>query len=132
MAELTITDGTLVLHLSTAEHLEGFHGDIVVPLAAITAVRVAADPWTELRGPQAGLDALASIPQRERLESHYLLHAVAGELHWRLKDDHAAAASFRRALQLARVGPEQLYLTRMLERSSDPSGASPAVSQRAD
>jgi RNA polymerase sigma factor (sigma-70 family) len=72
-----------------------------------------------LHGPQAGLDAVAEIPNRDRLESHYLLHAVVGELHWRLKNDRAAAESFRRALKLAQVGPEQNYLTRMLERSSD-------------
>ena len=71
-----------------------------------------------LHGPQAGLEAIAKIPQRDRLENHYLLHAVVGEMHWRLKDHQAAAESFRRALQLAQVGPEQLYLTRMLERSS--------------
>jgi RNA polymerase sigma-70 factor (ECF subfamily) len=40
-------------------------------------------------------------------------------LHWRLQDEPAAAASFRRALALAHVGPEQAYLTRMLERSSE-------------
>jgi RNA polymerase sigma-70 factor (ECF subfamily) len=72
-----------------------------------------------VHGPQAGLEALAAIPQRDRLESHYLLHAVTGELNWRLKNDRAAAVSFRRALQLANVGPEQHYLTRMLDRSSD-------------
>jgi RNA polymerase sigma-70 factor (ECF subfamily) len=72
-----------------------------------------------VHGPQAGLDALAAIPQRERIEAHYLLHAVEGELHWRLKNHRAAAESFRRALKLAHVGPEQLYLTRMLERAAD-------------
>ena len=46
-------------------------------------------------------------------------HAVIGELQWRLKNHRAAAESFRRALRLAHVGPEQLYLTRMLERSAD-------------
>ena len=71
-----------------------------------------------LHGPQAGLDAIAAIPARDRLDTHYLLHAVQGELYWRLKDHRAAAESFRRALQLAQVGPEQLYLTRMLERSA--------------
>jgi RNA polymerase sigma factor (sigma-70 family) len=76
-----------------------------------------------LHGPQAGLDAVATIPQRDRLDSHYLLHAVLGELHWRLKNDRAAAESFRRALKLAQVGPEQNYLTRMLERSSEISQA---------
>jgi RNA polymerase sigma factor (sigma-70 family) len=72
-----------------------------------------------LHGAQAGLKAIAEIEQRERLESHYLLHAVIGELHWRLKDHRAAAESFRRALQLAEVGPEQLYLTRMVERADE-------------
>ena len=74
-----------------------------------------------LHGPQAGLDAVAEILQRDRLENHYLLHAVVGELHWRLKNHRAAAESFRRALRLAQVGPEQNYLTRMLERSADES-----------
>jgi RNA polymerase sigma-70 factor (ECF subfamily) len=76
-----------------------------------------------LKGPQAGLNAVAEIPQLDRLNEHYLLHAVRGELHWRLKNDHAAAENFRRALKLARVGPEQNYLSRMLERSSDSSSA---------
>lgn len=70
-----------------------------------------------LQGAQAGLDVIATIPQRDRLERHYLLHAVEGELQWRLKNHEAAAACYRRALQLAEVGPEQLYLTRMLDRS---------------
>ncbi|RYD69017.1 MAG: sigma factor, ECF subfamily protein, partial [Verrucomicrobiaceae bacterium] len=71
-----------------------------------------------LNGPGAALKAIETIPQKDRLESHYLLHAVVGELHWRLENHQAAAESFRRALHLAQVGPEQLYLTRMLERSS--------------
>jgi len=76
-----------------------------------------------VHGPQAGLDAITAIPQRERLESHYLLHAVTGELHWRMKDHRAAAEDFRRALQLAQVGPEQLYLSRMLDRTADAPAA---------
>ncbi len=85
------------------------------PIVALNrAVAVA-----HLRGPQAGLDAIAAMPERNRLESHYLLHAVIGELQWQLKDDRAAAGSFRRALSLAHVGPEQHYLARMLERSAE-------------
>ena len=85
------------------------------PIVALNrAVAVA-----HLHGPQAGLDAIAAMPQRDRLESHYLLHAVLGELHWRMNHHRAAAGNFRRALHLAQVGPEQLYLTRMLERSSE-------------
>jgi RNA polymerase sigma-70 factor (ECF subfamily) len=67
-------------------------------------------------GPQTGLDTIAAIESRDRLESHYLLHAVLGELNWRLHRHAAAAGNFRRALHLAQVGPEQTYLTRMLER----------------
>lgn len=69
-----------------------------------------------LRGPAAGLAALAEIADRARLERHYLFHAVAAELHWRLGDHREAAEGFRRALRLAEVGPEQLHLARMLER----------------
>lgn len=79
-----------------------------------------------IQGAQAALDALATMPQRERLESHYLFHAVTGELHWRLNQHAAAAACFRRALQLAHVGPEQLHLERMLERSSNETASAPA------
>ena len=73
----------------------------------------------QVRGPQAGLDAIAGILQRDLLESHYLLHAVVGELQWRMGNSQEAAESFRQALKLAHVGPEQLYLARMLERSSE-------------
>jgi predicted RNA polymerase sigma factor len=83
------------------------------PIVALNrAVAVA-----NLHGAKAGLDAIAAIPDRERLESHYLLHAVTGELHWRLNNHRAAAQNFREALKYANVGPEQLHLTRMLERS---------------
>lgn len=75
-----------------------------------------------VHGPKAALETVAAIPDRARLESHYLLHAVVGELHWRMKNHHAAAASYRRALQLAQVGPEQLYLTQMLDRNASELG----------
>jgi RNA polymerase sigma factor (sigma-70 family) len=72
-----------------------------------------------LHGPQAALEALAAMPQRERLESHYLLHAIVGELNHRLNQHEEAVKSFRRALHLAQVGPEQTHLARMVERSVD-------------
>jgi len=68
-------------------------------------------------GPRAGLDAVAAIPRRERLEAHHLYHAVQGELYWRLGDAPASAACFRRALELAQVGPEQAHLARLLDRT---------------
>lgn len=67
-----------------------------------------------VRGPQAGLDAIAAMPDRERLENNHLLHAVVGELRSRLGDHRAAADSFRQALRLSEVGPEQNHLARRL------------------
>ena len=94
------------------------------PIVALNrAVAVA-----HLHGPQAGLDALAAIPQREKLDRHYLLYTVTGELHWRLQNHQAAAWNFRRALSLAQVGPEQAYLTRLIERAG---GALPDAEQSA-
>ncbi|MCF3649729.1 RNA polymerase sigma factor [Synoicihabitans lomoniglobus] len=69
-----------------------------------------------LHGPQAGLDAIAAIPDPARLETQHLIHAVVGEFHQQLGHHREAAISFRRALALARVGPEQLHLARCLER----------------
>ena len=81
-----------------------------------------------VHGPQAGLDALEAIPQRERLDSHYLLHAVAGELHWRLKNHRAAAESFRRALKLKPDdAPAKLELGRACERMGELACARPLL-----
>ncbi|HEY0968489.1 MAG TPA: sigma-70 family RNA polymerase sigma factor [Opitutaceae bacterium] len=85
------------------------------PIVALNrAVAVA-----QVHGPQAGLNELATMSQRERLQQNHLLHAVEGEFYWRLKDHRAAAESFRRALRLSVVGPEQAHLARMLERAED-------------
>jgi len=70
-----------------------------------------------VHGPQAGLDALDSIAKTAPLDSLHLFHAVAGELHSRLNNHRAAAESYRRALALAQVGPEQSHLARQLERA---------------
>jgi RNA polymerase sigma factor (sigma-70 family) len=104
------TNWTLILN-----HYDELHRLKPSPVIALNrAVAVA-----NLSGPQAGLDAIARIEQREKLESHYLLHAVEGELHWRLGDAESAAQSYRRALALAHVGPDQAYLARMVERSEE-------------
>jgi RNA polymerase sigma factor (sigma-70 family) len=94
------------------DHLQRLKPSPIVALNRAVAV-------ANVHGPQAALDALKEIPQRDKLESHYLLHAVAGELHWRLQQHAAAAESFRRALSLAEVGPEQAYLTEMVKRVSE-------------
>lgn len=76
-----------------------------------------------LHGPAAGLAALAAMPDRARLERHYLFHAVSAELHWRLGAHREAAEGFRQALRLAELGPEQMHLARMLERVEGGAGA---------
>jgi RNA polymerase sigma-70 factor (ECF subfamily) len=96
-------------------HYDQLHRRNPSPIVGLNrAVAVA-----HVHGAQAGLDALAAIPRRERIESHHLYHAVVGELQQQLGNHEAAAESFRRALKLAQVGPEQHHLTRMLERSTD-------------
>lgn len=104
------TDWTRILRL-----YEDLHTLKPSPIVALNrAVAVA-----HVHGPQAALDAIAAISQREKLENHYLLHAVVGELAHRLGRHEEAMKNFRRALHFARVGPEQLHLAKMLERSVD-------------
>lgn len=70
-----------------------------------------------VHGSQAALDAIAAIDGREKLDTNHLLHAVIGELEMRQQKPKEAAVSFRRALELSQVGPEQAYLARMLEKA---------------
>jgi len=125
LSEYHLQAGIAAIHCTAADyastdwarilrHYDELHRLKPSPIVALNRAVVVA----HLQGPRAGLDAIAAMAQLDRLESHYLLHAVTGELHWQLKDERAAADSFRRALALAHVGPEQAYLTRMLERSS--------------
>lgn len=65
----------------------------------------------EVRGPQAGIDAINAIRNLQSLESYYLLHAVLGEFEARLDHRRAAAAHFRRSLQLAEIRSEQDFLS---------------------
>ncbi|MFL6048676.1 MAG: hypothetical protein ACJ738_02780 [Gaiellales bacterium] len=53
MAELQIEESELVLHLSSVEKTEGLHGDVRLPLSAVTSARSVDDLWQELRGMRA-------------------------------------------------------------------------------
>lgn len=100
------------------------HYDLLVKLRPSPLVELnRAVAVAHVRGPQAGLDVIAALAVNERFEAHYLLHAVSGELHTRLHNHAAAAASYRRALELAQVGPEQAHLARKLERAEKQAGA---------
>jgi len=124
LSEYHLQAGIAAIHCTAADYASTDWGRIVMhydqlyrlkPSPVVALNRAVAIAHRD--GPQAGLEAIESLPQRDRLESHYLLHAVRGELHWRLGAHEAAAENFRRALQLAHVGPEQLYLSRLLERT---------------
>ena len=68
----------------------------------------------EARGPQAGIEAVNAIPDLKALESYYLFHAVMGDFELRLKRLPIAAAHFQRALQLAEIKSEQVFLAKRL------------------
>jgi RNA polymerase sigma-70 factor (ECF subfamily) len=72
----------------------------------------------EVRGPQAGIEAVNAIQnlprKRSGLESYYLLHAVLGDFESRLNHAQAAAGHFRKSLQLAEIKAEQAFLAKRL------------------
>jgi RNA polymerase sigma factor (sigma-70 family) len=68
----------------------------------------------QVRGPQAGLEAVRAIPNRQSLESYHLLHAVLGEFELRLHHAPDAAAHFRTALALAELKSEREFLGKRL------------------
>jgi RNA polymerase sigma factor (sigma-70 family) len=69
----------------------------------------------EVHGPQAGIEAVDAIQNLQSLDSYYLLHAVLGEFEARLNHPRAAAAHFRKALQLAAIRSEQNFLSKRLQ-----------------
>lgn len=67
MAHLEIEGDELVLSLSRLEKIEGFHGDIRVPLSSVREVRYVADTWPELRGiraPGTGVPGVIAVGTR--------------------------------------------------------------------
>ena len=54
MAALTIQGSELVVTLSMLEKLGALHGDVRVPLTAVTGVRLTDTPYAELRGLRVG------------------------------------------------------------------------------
>ena len=69
----------------------------------------------EIDGPQAGIDAVNAIENRQSLASYYLFHAVLGEFESQLNHLPAAAAHFRRAMELAEIKSEQTFLAERLQ-----------------
>lgn len=70
----------------------------------------------KLHGPQAGMDAVGAIRQREKLEEYHLFHAVQGEFEMQLNHPGKAAEHFRKSLQFAGTVLEQNFLKKRLAK----------------
>lgn len=66
-------------------------------------------------GAQAGIDAVEAIRHQPPMRDYYLVHSVLGEFEAQLNRFQTAADHFRRALQLAEVKSEQLFLSDRLQ-----------------
>lgn len=82
------------------------------PVVALNRAIVVAN----VHGPQAGLDAVNAADGLNKLESYYLLYAALGEFEERLNHLPAAAAHFRKAMELAELKSEKAFLAKRIER----------------
>jgi RNA polymerase sigma-70 factor (ECF subfamily) len=65
-------------------------------------------------GPAAGLALVDALLAGGQLDTYYLAHAARADLLRRLGRTGDARAAYRRALDLARQGPERRFLERRL------------------
>jgi RNA polymerase sigma factor (sigma-70 family) len=86
----------------------------IAPNPMVTLNRAVAIAMVE--GPQAGLDALATLDGDERMAAHHRLHAVRAHLHEMAGDVAAARASYLIAARGTNSLPEQRYLERRAAR----------------
>ena len=84
------------------------------PVVALNRAIVVA----QVAGARAGLDAVAAIPQREKLKGYYLLYAVLGDLEFQRGDGLAAASWFRQAAQRTDLKSEQTFLSRRADEAA--------------
>ncbi len=75
----------------------------------------------EVHGAEAGLAAVQKVQNAQSLESYHLLYAVLGEFESRLNHSRAAAAHFRKSIQLAEIKSEQEFLSRRLRECENKS-----------
>jgi RNA polymerase sigma factor (sigma-70 family) len=106
------TDWRQILELY--DRLVAFDDSPVVALNRAVAL-------AEVHGPQAGIEAVSAIRNLQSLESYHLLYAVLGEFEARMNHSAAAAAHFRKSLQLAEIKSEQVFLAKRLRDCEDQS-----------
>ena len=73
-------------------------------------------------GPAAGLPLVDALLAAGRLDGYHFAHAARADLCRRLGRADDARAAYRRALELARQGPEQRFLQRRLAELDGPAG----------
>src|SRR5881394_3672173 len=101
--------------LSLYDRLIEFDDSPVVALNRAVAV-------ANVRGPEAGLQTLRTIRDREKLDSYYLFYSVIGELEMRLSNHAAAAEQFRKAFELAETKSERAFLLKRLQACTSGDG----------
>ena len=94
--------------LSLYDRLEETQPSPVIALNRAVAI-------SKVRGAEAGILALENPQISARLDGYHLYHAVLGELEWKRRRNPAAAAHFRRALELAETKPERALIAKRLE-----------------
>ena len=94
--------------LTLYDLLIDFDGSPVVALNRAVAV-------ANVHGPEAGLQAVRTIRDREKLRAYYLFYAVIGEFEVRLNKYEAAAEQFRKAFELAGTKSERAFLLKRLQ-----------------
>ena len=89
---------------------------------------------SRVHGPQAGIDALAAITHRSKLESYHLYHVIQGTFVAELGNQPAALTHFYQAEKLASLAAERDFIARRIkecEVTHSKLGLSPA-SERTD
>jgi RNA polymerase sigma-70 factor (ECF subfamily) len=129
-------------HSAAGEALSEYHLQAGIAACHATAISYSATDWSKIlmlydrliefddspvvalnravavanvHGPEAGLQTVRAIRDREKLASYYLFYAVIGELEMRLNNYEAAAEQFRRAFELAETKSERAFLLKRLE-----------------
>jgi RNA polymerase sigma factor (sigma-70 family) len=102
--------------LSLYDHLIEMDNSPIVALNRAVAI-------ANVHGPRAGIEAIECIHDRQQLDCYYLLYAVLGEFEADLDQRQAAMKHFRKALELATIQSEQMFLSKKLEELGDPRKA---------
>jgi len=85
------------------------------PVVALNRAVVVAN----IRGPKAGLEAVRSVRDLNKLTSYYLLYAVLGEFEIRSGNLQAATEQFRKSFELAETKSERAFLLKRLQACID-------------